>query len=123
MISSYHLFTLFLSLLTITAFTLTLYSLACMLFSTNVEENLSIEKLYSYECGYSPFSDARDAFDIKFYLVAILFLIFDLEILFLIPLTVALVSIKLSEFLLILLFLFILTVGFIYEWKRGGLDW
>jgi len=73
------------------------------------------EKLTAYECGFNPFSDSRAEFDVKFYLVAILFLIFDLEISFLVPFSVCLDLIKLSGFYVMFIFLFILTVGFFYE--------
>ena len=81
------------------------------------------EKLTAYECGFNPFSDSRTEFDVKFYIVAILFLIFDLEILFLFPFSVCLDIIPLSSFYFMLLVLFVLTVGFFYEWKKGALDW
>jgi NADH-quinone oxidoreductase subunit A len=73
------------------------------------------EKLTAYECGFNPFSDSRTEFDVKFYIVAILFLIFDLEILFLFPFSVCLDIIPLASFYFMLLFLFVLTVGFFYE--------
>jgi NADH-quinone oxidoreductase subunit A len=73
------------------------------------------EKLTAYECGFNPFSDSRAEFDVKFYIVAILFLIFDLEISFLFPFSVCLDSVKLSGFYVMLIFLLILTVGFLYE--------
>ena len=81
------------------------------------------EKLSAYECGFNPFSDSRSEFDIKFYIVAILFLIFDLEISFLFPFSVCLDVISLTGLYVMLVFLFILTIGFIYEWKKGALDW
>lgn len=100
-----------------------LYLLSCVFVSVGIEEELQIERLYAYECGYGSFSDARDAFDIKFYLVAVLFLIFDLEISFFLPLSVTLNSLEQIDFIVILAFIFILTLGFVYEWKKGGLDW
>jgi NADH-quinone oxidoreductase subunit A len=118
-----HFFVLFLCFTTVGALTLVLYTLSCILFSTGVKDEMQIEKLYSFECGYSSFSDARDAFDIKFYLVGILFLLFDLEISFLLPLAVTLVSLNIIDFVSIIVFLAILTIGFIFEWKKGGLDW
>ena len=81
------------------------------------------EKLSSYECGFEPFTDSRMEFDVKFYLVAILFIIFDLEIAFLFPWAISLGNIGLLGFLSMMVFLFILTIGFIYEWKTGALDW
>ena len=81
------------------------------------------EKLSAYECGFEPFDDSRMEFDVRFYLVAILFIIFDLEIAFLFPWAISLGSIVLLGFCSMMIFLFILTVGFIYEWKKGALDW
>ena len=81
------------------------------------------EKLSAYECGFEPFNDSRMEFDVRFYLVAILFIIFDLEIAFLFPWAISLGQIGLYGFCSMMLFLFILTVGFIYEWKKGALDW
>ncbi len=76
-----------------------------------------------YECGFEAFEDARMQFDVRYYLVAILFIIFDLEIAFLFPWAVAIREIGLVGFLAMALFLVILTVGFVYEWKKGALDW
>jgi NADH-quinone oxidoreductase subunit A len=81
------------------------------------------EKLSPYECGFEPFSDARSKFDVRYYLVAILFIIFDLEVAFLFPWAVTLGKIGLFGFWSMMGFLFILTVGFIYEWKKGALEW
>ena len=81
------------------------------------------EKLSAYECGFEPFNDSRIEFDVRFYLVAILFIIFDLEIAFLFPWAISLGKIGLFGFISMMIFLFILTVGFIYEWKKGALDW
>ena len=81
------------------------------------------EKLSAYECGFEAFSDSRMEFDVRFYLVAILFIIFDLEIAFLFPWAISLGNIGLFGFCSMMIFLFILTVGFIYEWKKGALDW
>ena len=81
------------------------------------------EKLSAYECGFEPFEDSRMEFDVRFYLVAILFIIFDLEIAFLFPWTISLGSIGALGFWSMMAFLFILTIGFIYEWKIGALDW
>ena len=81
------------------------------------------EKLSAYECGFEAFDDARSKFDVKFYLVSILFIIFHLEIAFLFPWAVSLSNIGALGFYSMMFFLFILTVGFIYEWKNGALDW
>jgi len=81
------------------------------------------EKLSAYECGFEPFNDSRMEFDVRFYLVAILFIIFDLEIAFLFPWAISLGAIGIFGFVSMMIFLFILTIGFIYEWKKGALDW
>lgn len=81
------------------------------------------EKNSAYECGFPAFEDARNKFDVRFYLVAILFIIFDLEIAFLFPWAVSLGEIGMLGFWSMMFFLGILTVGFIYEWKKGALDW
>jgi len=81
------------------------------------------EKLSPYECGFEAFEDARMKFDVRYYLVAILFILFDLEIAFLFPWAVVLQEIGLFGLLSMLLFLAILVVGFIYEWKKGALEW
>ncbi len=81
------------------------------------------EKLSPYECGFEPFEDSRMKFDVRYYLVAILFIIFDLEIAFLFPWAVALDQIGMFGFLAMMLFLAILVIGFIYEWKKGALEW
>lgn len=81
------------------------------------------EKLSPYECGFEAFADSRMRFDVRYYLVAILFIIFDLEIAFLFPWAVALDSVGLYGLLAMALFLGVLVVGFIYEWKKGALEW
>ena len=81
------------------------------------------EKASAYECGFEAFDDARSKFDVRFYLVAILFIIFDLEVAFLFPWAVSLGDIGLLGFWSMVVFLGILTVGFIYEWKKGALEW
>ena len=86
-------------------------------------KNPDPEKLSAYECGFEPFNDSRMEFDIRFYLVAILFIIFDLEIAFLFPWAITLGNLGYFGFFSMMLFLFILTIGFIYEWKKGALDW
>jgi NADH-quinone oxidoreductase subunit A len=85
------------------------------------------EKLSSYECGFNAFDDARMKFDVRFYLVAILFIIFDLEVAFLFPWAVSLMNLPqetaICAFWSMMTFLGVLTVGFIYEWKKGALEW
>jgi NADH:ubiquinone oxidoreductase subunit 3 (subunit A) len=81
------------------------------------------EKLSAYECGFDPFDDARARFDIRFFLVALLFLVFDLEVSFLFPWSVCLSSVSQSGFWSIIAFLLVLTVGFVYEWQKGALEW
>ena len=87
------------------------------------EQKPDPEKLSAYECGFEPSGDARAKFDVRFYLVAILFIIFDLEIAFLFPWAITLGKIGMFGFWSMMAFLFILTVGFIYEWRKGALDW
>ena len=81
------------------------------------------EKVSAYECGFNAFDDARMKFDVRFYLVSILFIIFDLEVVFLFPWAVAFGSIGTFGFWSMVAFLAVLTVGFIYEWKKGALEW
>ena len=81
------------------------------------------EKLSAYECGFEAFSDSRMEFDVRFYLVAILFIIFDLEIAFLFPWAISLGNLGSLGFWSMMIFLLVLTIGFIYEWKIGALDW
>ena len=81
------------------------------------------EKLSAYECGFNAFDDSRMKFDVRFYLVAILFIIFDLEVAFLFPWAVSFKDIGLYGFWSMVIFLGILTIGFIYEWKKGALEW
>jgi NADH-quinone oxidoreductase subunit A len=81
------------------------------------------EKLTAYECGFDAFDDSRRQFDVRFYLVAILFIIFDLEVAFLFPWAVSLGGIGAFGFWSMMLFLAVLTIGFIYEWKKGALEW
>jgi NADH-quinone oxidoreductase subunit A len=85
--------------------------------------NPDTEKLSAYECGFEAFSDSRMKFDVRFYLVAILFIIFDLEVAFLFPWAVTLGKLGALGFWSMMVFLTILTIGFIYEWKKGALDW
>src|SRR5438270_6841320 len=81
------------------------------------------EKLSPYECGFEAFEDARMKFDVRYYLVAILFILFDLEIAFLFPWATVINDIGFAGFLSMMLFLAILTVGFVYEWMKGALEW
>jgi NADH-quinone oxidoreductase subunit A len=81
------------------------------------------EKLSAYECGFPAFDDARMKFDVRFYLVSILFIIFDLEVAFLFPWAISLKSTGAFGFWSMVVFLLVLTVGFIYEWKKGALEW
>ena len=81
------------------------------------------EKLSAYECGFEAFDDSRMEFDVRFYLVAILFIIFDLEIAFLFPWAISLGNIGAHGFWSMMIFLSVLTIGFIYEWKKGALEW
>ncbi len=81
------------------------------------------EKVSAYECGFEAFDDARSKFDVRFYLVAILFIVFDLEIAFLFPWAVVLGEIGMFGFWSMVVFLLILTIGFVYEWKKGALEW
>ena len=81
------------------------------------------EKLSAYECGFDAFDDSRMEFDVRFYLVAILFIIFDLEIAFLFPWAISLGKIGIFGFWSMMAFLAVLTIGFIYEWKKGALEW
>jgi len=85
--------------------------------------NPSSEKLSPYECGFEAFEDSRMKFDVRFYLVAILFIIFDLEIAFLFPWAVVLDDIGMTGLIAMGVFLLILVIGFIYEWKKGALEW
>jgi NADH-quinone oxidoreductase subunit A len=81
------------------------------------------EKVSAYECGFNAFDDARMKFDVRFYLVSILFIIFDLEVAFLFPWAVAFGGISMVAFWSMMVFLGILTIGFVYEWKKGALEW
>jgi NADH-quinone oxidoreductase subunit A len=100
--------------------------LAVVLFTASfvgVQRNETNIKGASYECGFDPFLDTRVQFEVRFYLVAILFIIFDLEVVFLFPWALALVYLDFFGLLIMFIFLFILTVGFIYEFLKGALDW
>lgn len=100
--------------------------LACVIFGLSyvVSAHASdSEKLSTYECGFDPYEDSRNAFDIRFYLVAILFIIFDLEISFLFPWCIVLDGLSTFGYWTMYIFLFILTIGLVYEWNKGGLEW
>jgi NADH-quinone oxidoreductase subunit A len=86
-------------------------------------QNPDPEKLSAYECGFNAFDDARMKFDVRFYLVAILFIIFDLEVAFLFPWAVAFKDVGWFGFWSMMIFLTVLTVGFVYEWRKGALEW
>ena len=86
-------------------------------------KNPDPEKVSAYECGFNPFDDARMKFDVRFYLVSLLFIIFDLEIAFLFPWAVAFHDIGAFGFWSMMIFLAVLTIGFIYEWNKGALEW
>lgn len=88
-----------------------------------VSRKTDIEKISAYECGFHPFEDTRSKFDVRFYLVAILFIIFDLEITFLFPWSLCLFSSGILGFGAVMFFLYILLVGFLYEWNKGALEW
>nr|QJH88496.1 Nad3 [Pterocladiophila hemisphaerica] len=110
----------------ISIFLLIACCLACCFYALSyilIIQNADQEKLSAYECGFNPFNDARDTFDIRFYLVAILFLIFDLEIIYLFPWSISLNKVSWFGFFSMLIFLIVLTIGFIYEWYKGALDW
>ena len=82
-----------------------------------------VEKLAAYECGFHPFEDTRDKFDVRFYLVSILFIIFDLEIVFLFPWCLKFGEIGSLGYISMIFFIWVLLIGFLYEWKKGALDW
>lgn len=101
-------------------------ALACIMICASMiigKNKPDTEKLSAYECGFEAFDDARRKFDVRFYLVAILFIIFDLEVAFLFPWAVSLGSIGMFGFWSMVVFLTVLTVGLVYEWNKGALDW
>ena len=99
-------------------------SLAMLVISlVAAKQKPDVEKLSAYECGFGAFDDARSKFDVRFYLVSILFIIFDLEVAFLFPWAVSLGAIGMLGFWSMIVFLGVLTVGFVYEWKKGALEW
>ena len=95
-----------------------LYSLAFFL----IQKEWDYEKLSAYECGFYPFEDARNTFNVKFYLVAIFFIIFDLEIMYILPWSITYLLSDYFGMYILYYFLILLLVGFLYEWKQGGLD-
>jgi NADH-quinone oxidoreductase subunit A len=106
-----------------TGLALVLLSLGLVIGRLQAKSKSDKEKLSPYECGFEAFEDSRMKFDVRYYLVAILFIIFDLEIAFLFPWAVVLDSIGTFGLVAMGIFLFILVVGFIYEWKKGALEW
>ena len=103
-----------------------MFIVAVVLFSLSyflILRQYDFEKTSAYECGFDPFSDSREVFEVRFYLVAILFIVFDLEITFLFPWSVSLSSLDYFGFFSMFIFLIILTIGFLYEWMKGALDW
>ena len=118
--------TLFLEYFPILIFILFSFGLSTIIFGLSyllANQKGDPEKLSAYECGFDPFQDARGKFDVRFYLVAILFIIFDLEISFLFPWALTLNNLTEFGFWTMIVFLVILTIGFVYEWKKGALDW
>jgi len=100
--------------------------IACLLFGLTYYFNPKyedLEKLSAYECGFEPFERARTRFDVRFYLVSILFIIFDLEVIFVIPWSLIFLKLGFFSFFIMAYFLLILTIGFFYEWISGALDW
>ena len=117
---------MFLEYLNIFIFLLILLLISFILFILNytlVYQQTYLEKISAYECGFQPFEHSISDFDIRYYLIAILFLIFDLELIFLIPFLLAIDSISLVGILSMVLFIFLLVVGFYYEWVKKGLEW
>ncbi len=104
-------------------FSFTLSIIVLILSYVVAVQNSNAEKVSAYECGFEPFDDARNKFDIRFYLIAILFIIFDLEISYLFPWVLTLDVIGWVGFFWMGFFLVLLTFGFIYEWKKGALEW
>lgn len=113
----------FLNIFVLITISLFISVIALFLSYVIASKNEDPEKLSAYECGFDPFDDARNTFDIRFYLVAILFIVFDLEVTFLFPWVVTVKSTLLIGTLSMSIFLFILTLGFVYEWRKGGLEW
>jgi NADH-quinone oxidoreductase subunit A len=95
--------------------------IASFFFSQDGDQN--VDKTTPYECGFEAFGDARDSFDIKYYLLGILFLIFDLELIYLLPWALCITKLNTLGLFSMIFFIIILTAGFIFEWKKGSLDW
>lgn len=112
-------FVIFIFWATAAAISVLVFAISYLLSSASADR----EKVSAYECGFNPFEDARNQFDVRFYLVAILFIIFDLEVSFLFPWAVTLGQLTLAGFWSMFIFLLVLTIGFIYEWKKGALEW
>ena len=106
-----------------TGLALLLMSLGLIIGRLSAKSRGDAQKLSPYECGFEAFEDSRMKFDVRYYLVAILFILFDLEMAFLFPWAIANDSVGLVGFWTVMVFLAVLTVGFIYEWKKGALDW
>jgi NADH-quinone oxidoreductase subunit A len=106
-----------------TALAIVLMSLGTIIGNSQARRRDDADKLSPYECGFEAFEDSRTKFDVRYYLVAILFIVFDLEIAFLFPWAVALDAIGTTGLVAMGVFLFILVVGFVYEWKKGALEW
>src|ERR1700751_1948454 len=113
----------YLSILILIIFSLILCSLVLGASFFLAVQNADVEKVWPYECGFHPFEDARQKFDVRFYLVGILFIIFDLEVTFLFPWSLVITFIDFFGYFTMYIFLVILTIGFIYEWRNGALDW
>ena len=116
---TYELFVIFVYLL----FSLFLSAAIVFIAMLLVNRTGDIEKISAYECGFHPFEDSRSTFDVRFYLVAILFIVFDLEVTFLFPWSITLNYSNFFGFFVMLIFLIVLILGFIYEWINGALDW
>jgi len=111
------------SLVVVWCFAATLVAALYLLSYLLVPKNYDLEKVSAYECGFDPFEDSRGRFDVRFYLVSILFIIFDLEVSFLFPWSLTLGSSDLFGWFAMVVFLTVLTIGFLYEWLKGALDW
>jgi len=107
-------------------FIIVVFVVACVLLLINIIfiiRNTYLEKISPYECGFTPFGKIIVNFDIKYYLIAILFLLFDLELMFIIPWVASFNSLNNLSFLMILFFILTLVIGFFYEWQKGGIEW
>ena len=107
-------------------FVLLAFVVSAVVFSISyflVLKQYDLEKISAYECGFDPFEDTRKKFDVRFYLVAILFIVFDLEVTYLFPWSIVLNRVDFFGFYIMLIFLFLVTVGFVYEWMAGALEW